>query len=36
VVDAGHVRAALGLALRTLILAIAIIAVVTLATWVSW
>jgi AmpE protein len=35
VVDAGHVRAALGLALRTLILAIALIAVVTLGGWVS-
>ena len=34
-VDAGHVRAALGLVLRTLILAIALIAVVTLGTWVS-
>lgn len=35
VVDAGYVRAALGLVLRTLILAIALIAVVTLGTWVS-
>ena len=35
VVDAGHVRAALGLVLRTLILAIAVIAVVTLGTWTS-
>jgi len=35
VVDAGHVRAALGLVLRSLILAIAFIAVITLGTWVS-
>ena len=35
VVDAGHVRAALGLVLRSLILAIALIAVITLGTWVS-
>jgi membrane protein required for beta-lactamase induction len=35
VVDAGHVRAALGLVLRTLILAIAFIAVVTVGSWVS-
>jgi len=35
VVDAGHVRAALGLVLRTLILILALIAVVTVGTWVS-
>ena len=35
VVDAGHVRAALGLVLRALILFVAVIAVVTLGTWVS-
>lgn len=34
-VDARHVRAALGLVLRTLILSIALIAVVTLGSWVS-
>lgn len=34
-VDARHVRAALGLVLRTLILAIVLIAVVTLGSWVS-
>jgi len=35
VVDAGHVRAALGLVLRTLILTIALIAVISLGSWVS-
>jgi membrane protein required for beta-lactamase induction len=35
VVDAGHIRAALGLVLRSLILAIVFIAVVTVGTWVS-
>ena len=34
-VDARHVRAALGLALRALILAIALIAVITVGTWAS-
>jgi AmpE protein len=35
VIGASHVRAALGLVLRTLILTIALIAVLTLGTWVS-
>lgn len=35
VVDAGYVRAALGLVLRALILAIVLLAIVTVGTWVS-